>query len=220
MANLRSLGLQSGVNFSSYETTPDVNADVAPGWIFGAQAQWQWSENWLLQPEIRWVQKKLSYVGDSPTGATLDLDASANYLELVLLAQVRWNLAGMRPFLFFGPNLGFRTGDSVRVKLNGVEVSNSNLSLAYTSTDFALDVGGGADIPISESIEFFFMLRGSIGWVDVTKSQSLNYRSRGLQLLAGIHFLVGSENKPGRRLRTKSGSKSGPSNGLSNGEDQ
>ena len=94
--------------------------------------------------------------GFKSSGASSSFDLAAGFIEVPLVVRVQFARASsVKPFLSFGPSVGFRVSCSVSVKAAGASSSSSCDDLLGTSgpsvssTDFSGVFGGGVEFNAS-----------------------------------------------------------------------
>ena len=184
-------GVQLGLNHNTFTTSPNVSPSYHPGLIIGGLLELGFNEYVYVQPEFRYTQKGFEYRSGSG-GDQLLIEASANYIEIPVLMKFKLLPESfVRPFFIVGPNIGFKVSDTVDVTLgNGrtSETYRSTMSLKFTTLDFALDTGAGAEWYINADLSLFGLFRYSYGLIDVAESGTMNWKSRGVQFLGGALF--------------------------------
>jgi opacity protein-like surface antigen len=175
-------GFQAGLNFANATTDPDLSLSSRTGLMVGAFTEFAVAPGFSIQPEIFYIQKGAKLVF-GPATATFKLD----YVEIPLLAKYKFELTEFTPYLFAGPNVGFR------VQAEGVaegygESGSTDLSSEFESTDFALDFGAGAEFGISPAASVLFGVRYSLGLGNQAKQGGGSWKNRGIQITAGIYF--------------------------------
>jgi hypothetical protein len=175
-------GFQAGLNIANATTDPDLSLSSRAGLMAGAFAEFSVAPAFSIQPELFYIQKGAKLVF-GPASATFQLD----YVEIPLLAKYKFELTEFTPYLFAGPNVGFRVNAQGVAEANGQSASQ-DLSSEFESTDFALDVGAGAEIGISPASSLLFGVRYSLGLGNQVKQGGGSWKSRGVQITAGIYF--------------------------------
>lgn len=170
----------AGANINDYTTTPALNSNSYTGILLGVEMDLGIHSVFHLNPQFRFVQKGFSYVQSGFT-----TEAVANYLEFPLLVKAVFPTGSLiSPHIVFGPNFGIKIGDTVTVP-NG-----SIIALRYSSIDIAVDMGVGAEFDIQNGLSAYLQTRYSLGVYDVADATTNDWKSRGLQFIAGIMFPI------------------------------
>ena len=173
-------GGYAGANINNYTTTPALTSTNYTGLLLGVEMDMGIHSVFHLNPQFRFVQKGFSY-----TQAGFTTEAVANYLEFPLLVKAVFPTGSLiSPHIVFGPNLGIKIGDTVTVP-NG-----SIIALRYSSIDIAIDMGVGAEIEIQNGLSGYLQFRYSLGVYDVADATTNDWKSRGMQIIAGILFPI------------------------------
>ena len=163
-----SLGAKMGLTQTNISQTPESWDDATSyraGFTAGMFLNYEFNDNFSLQPELLYVQKGVDatlYEGFIDIGATLSLE----YFELPLLAKYRF--AGMKkvtPYIYGGPSFSYALSSELKgtVSILSAEVDFS--SLTHT-TDFGIIMGGGIEVPAG-SVTLLFDGRFMYGFTNV-----------------------------------------------------
>ena len=175
-------GLQAGVNFANATTDPDLSLSSRTGLMVGGLVEIDVAPSFFIQPEVFYIQKgaKLNL---GPATVTWKLD----YIEIPILAKYKFGLTEFSPYLFAGPNVGFRVNAQIVGEANG-QLEQQDLSEAYESVDFALDFGAGAEFSVGPAASVLFGVRYSLGLSNQIKEGGGSWKNRGIQITAGVLF--------------------------------
>jgi hypothetical protein len=112
-----------------------------------------------------------------------------SYLEVPLLIGYRFPSSSVRPYIFGGANVGFKTGCSFEAASGGSSVSvgcdDPQIGLDVSSTDIAAVGGVGLDVPTGTS-SFRFDLRFALGLTKLAKDAEV--KNRGFTL--GVAYMI------------------------------
>lgn len=175
-------GFQAGLNFANATTDPDLSLSSRTGLMVGAFSEFTVAPGFSIQPELFYIQKGAKLVA-GPATATFKLD----YLAIPLLAKYKFELTEFKPYLFAGPNVGFRVNAEGVAEANGRSASE-DLSSEFESTDFAFDFGAGAEVGISPGASLLFGVRYSLSLGNQINQGGGSWKNRGIQITAGIYF--------------------------------
>jgi hypothetical protein len=116
---------------------------------------------------------------------TLTGSYDLSYLTLAVLPRIGYSLGRVAPYLVVGPELGFLlTGEIVNSMGNVTDIKDN-----FTSTDFGLVIGLGADVPISSRGALVFELRGTLGLVSIDgQGDGDDVKNRGLLFMLGYQY--------------------------------
>jgi hypothetical protein len=172
------VGVQVGPAIYGIDTagSPDMGAGVAVGLTTDIKI----NRYFYAQPEVMYIQK-----GASTDSGLTDVTLTRHYLEIPLLvkAMTQEEHFGVRPFGFFGPNLGFHLGSDVNVKTTVSLNDHTDLM------DFSLDMGFGAEKTVANKVAAFAAFRGSVGLIDTSDVQG-DQTNYGIQILFGARYSI------------------------------
>jgi hypothetical protein len=167
-----SAGIKGGVNFSDIATDPvdEACCERKTGLTAGLFVDIPFTATFGLQPEFLFSQK----------GATFGevVDVEVDYFEVPVLLRADFSSAPTRPFVLFGPTLGFLT--KARQTIGGVE---EDIKDDLESFDLGFAVAGGIQFGRG-SIE----ARYTHGLSDPDKDPDFKARNRVASILAGFRF--------------------------------
>lgn len=213
------LSLTGGVNLTSLDA--DTNGALAPDFesltrmSIGLAATIPVSDRFELQLGGRYAQKggRLDVLGlmemmgdmlggfeEAPPGTSLNADFEMDYLELSVLARVRFPLSGDRVsgHLLAGPALGLQSSCEGIVNVSGLDEPAFNVSSDCDDADFGfrkIDVGlaGGAgiDIGLTDSVDAHVGLLYTLGLSNVSEDDGGSLKHRALTIRTGLVFPIG-----------------------------
>ena len=217
------LGLRAGVNLATYNI--DYGSNLPAGskpeqpsnatlLTIGVPFQMAFSEHFVLQAELNFIQKglaqKSSFTSQS-TSFSIDNKLIINWLELPILAKARFGSdVGFGGGVFFGPSIGYglsgkSTGTSTTT-INGKSTTTSDSDDVnfkddeHSRADFALNLGGEVNYG-----GIFLDIRYQIGLTNMVTNTNnavstgdISARTRGLAFTAGYRFPIDGDNKPSK----------------------
>ena len=151
------VGFQAGVNWATLSGNGSYFLGSHTGFQAGAQADIPYSYWFSLMPTVRFAQRGFSFINSNASG-------TLNYLEVPVLAKFNVPTTyGFTPFVFVGPNFGFKTGTGGDAMLEG----------SVHFFDFGLDTGVGAQFQLNQTTRFFADFEYYVGLTDVTADSNL-----------------------------------------------
>ena len=183
-----SLGFQGGINLANAKITPDLSTKTRTGFMGGAVLKIAFSDMFSVQPEVMYVQKgaKYSDVMNIPGYGDVAFDATFmfDYIEVPVLLKATFGSTGFRPFLYAGPNIGFKMSSELKLEAMG-QSETQDLKDETESIDFAVDFGAGAELKFAEMTTVFATVRYSLGLTDIIKDPDVTGKSNGIQIMVG-----------------------------------
>lgn len=179
-----SWGLKGGVNFANALLAPDLPAGFSKsartGFIGGAFVEARLSGTFSLQLEAFYTQKGFE-VSSAAGKATSRLD----YLEFPLTAKATFGSGPFRPYLFAGPNVGYRLSADAETGSGSGDIRD-----ATRTTDIAVDLGAGVSYQLREGPRLVLEGRYSVGLVNIfnTGPAGGTVNTRDLKILGGVTF--------------------------------
>jgi hypothetical protein len=182
------LGFQGGINLANAKITPDISTSTRTGFMGGAVLEVEFSDIFSVQPEVLYIQKGAKYsdvmpvpsVGDVPFDATFKFD----YIEIPVLLKATFGSSSFRPFVFAGPNVGFKMKSELEIEAMG-QAATQDLKDETESIDFAIDFGAGGEFKIAKVTTVFASVRYSLGLTDVIKDPDASAKTTGIQIMVG-----------------------------------
>jgi hypothetical protein len=172
----KALGIKGGVNLFKPYGDDVVSIDYYTSFAVGVFYYHAFSEIFVLQPELYYSVKGGKETGDS----VLKL----SYIDIPVLLKFNLPLEGKSwaPNLYAGPYLAF---------LMGADVDGHDVKDYFSSTDFGLVVGAGADFHLSEGKHLLELdFRYSMGFTKIydADQQDIEAFNNGFQFLLGFGF--------------------------------
>ena len=115
MAQL-SIGPRAAVNFSNaaFDSDQEVNSGNLLGFAFGVAAEIGVSGSFSIQPEVLFSQSGFILKDEFELlGEPVDLNVRYNYLQIPLLAKLKFGSGATVFNVFAGPHVGFGLGDII-----------------------------------------------------------------------------------------------------------
>ena len=182
-------GFLGGFNISSVGFNPEQSYDLSARnrANLGAFAEFAVTPNLLIETRGMYVQKG---VKASSSEERFTANISANYLTFPLLLKVKANRANWKPYFVVGGELGFKTSSGASLFAYGQEEQDEDFNDGVKSTDFALDFGGGIEVPgkrVSFLIEGIYSL-GLMNLVEVLDPDVTSAKTRTFLVNVGVRF--------------------------------
>ncbi|HEX7571708.1 MAG TPA: porin family protein [Bacteroidota bacterium] len=189
-----------GVNFGTASISPTpvyptgYTQGGRTGMKFGAQAELGFAKMFYVEMEPSFIGKGYSING--PQGSAT---VSVSELQFPVLFKVKFMKGVIRPYAFAGPNIGFVLASTLSYSITGQTIPDQDLKSQTSSTDFAIDFGGGAEYNVTPKIGITLDVRYSLGVGNlanppatpgqVATTSQTNHAS-GFQILAGVMFHI------------------------------
>ncbi len=143
-----------GGSFTHLSWTPEEEDVERSNWTrpaAGAFAGLELGDTVSLEARVFWLRKgvQMSVSGDPRQGR-----AFVEQIAVPVLVRARWNMPRLRPFLVAGPELAFKRQAKLWTERAGVRIEDDEFDSTVASTDVALDIGAGVEIPT-----------GAVSWV-------------------------------------------------------
>ena len=171
-----------GVNFSKVQFEEDEDefkTDMSSGLVIGAGVDVPIAEMFSFAPEILYSQKG-GKNGDLSDGTT-DVKLKIGQVQIPLLFKAKFAPMGTsaRPFVSFGPAVGFTT--SAKFEVEGFD--DEDIKDDVETMDFSGVIGGGVEFGRG-IVEY----RYDHGFRDLDKDTSSEARARTHSILFGFRF--------------------------------
>jgi hypothetical protein len=175
-----SFGLQLGVTVSNAALNAPIASGAKRGFDLGAFVEAPVIPGFLyFQPELSYVQKGADNGFFGTTGA-----AQLNYLEVPLLAKVKFNIPHARPFILAGVGMGYLLG--AHTETGGPIMPSSRLN----TIDISAVLGGGVSFPLTSSPDGALMSFSARYTNSLTSADAAagDWRSRVFSILVGVQI--------------------------------
>ncbi len=192
------IGLLGGEDFAGSQTMPspfpNSTAQGATGYVFGLAYEQSLFGPLSILSEMFVVQRTFKDATTFPSGSPNQGNAESwiqklTYLQTPILLKITpadWVVA---PFVFIGPNIGFKLSATTVTDTSGVPTTYDQNSL-FNFIDLGLDVGGGLQAKILPIMWLFADVRYTFGLVDVynsvTTSNAGNPKARDVKWTGGV----------------------------------
>jgi hypothetical protein len=189
-------GLMVGVGIYG-ESQTGVSLSSNTGFMGGGLLDISFNNIVSLRPGIEYVARgaSMSENGEDSDGVPLNISANLtlNYLAIPIDVKVKIPTAspGFCPYALVGLNTAFLLSANAKETASGDGESvteNTDVGSYFTTIDFGLDLGVGADIPVGNIIPFVeFSYYLGIANVDATAGDP-SLTNHGFEIKAGIKF--------------------------------
>ncbi len=161
------------------------------------------SENISLRFTPMYLQKGGEVTFTEPGLGEETFAYKMGYLEVPALLKIDLGKSSVRPYLMAGPTLGFNLSSKLNYSASAIGVETDAKDITE-STDLGLTFGAGVSLPAGASA-IFVEGRYALGLADVAKEGAITLmgeelvagdaevKTRGLQLMTGISFPLGSK---------------------------
>lgn len=186
------IGAKVGLTSATVTGDDAEGAESLNGFSGGVFATFQLSPAFAIQPEVLYMSK----------GASVDIedeftaDLKLRYIEIPVLAKVSFGTGVLRPNVFAGPAIAFRTGCEIEAgdgEFSGtVDCDDDELDIgAFKTTDFGAVVGVGFDYDLgSAALLVDARLDLGLSSLDDTGTDA-DAKNRAWSFLVGASFPVG-----------------------------
>jgi hypothetical protein len=187
--NLR-LGILGGLNFSTAAVSPTQAYELSARKRANLGGFVEYAVTPTLSLEARGMYLQKGEKADFGPNQFFRGTVSIDYLSFPVLLKVKANRPTWKPFLIVGGELAFKTNAKAVLEASGLEEEDTDFDAGVRATDFALDFGGGIEIPsgrISFRIEGLYSL-GLLNLVAIPEDAVENVKTRTFLVNAGIGF--------------------------------
>lgn len=205
-----SVGIRSGVQWSNIHQTDLVDA-VAPdfdniqSFQVSAVGEYALSDLFALQSELGYVRKGFGYrqgtdvnLFDLPLPVGVKAEARFKYLEMPVLAKLKFGGRQMKAYVMAGPYLGYAVDGQLVTRTDGlIEVDLTNTDINLDAINYErFEIGGtvGAGVSYDAGFGTFFVdaryQHGFTGLYDLPLVDE-TVRNRGFGLSAGFALPLG-----------------------------
>ncbi len=162
----------------------------------GAFLSAQLSPTFAVQPELLYAPRGSQ---NTETGTTIKL--KLNYIQVPVLLKflIPMENASVKPALFAGPYVGFRSG--CKAEAAGLSVDCGTEADSIKKMDYGATFGGGVEIPfgkVSGLVEARYDF-GLTSWDD--SSNGGDIKNRALSIFVGVAFPLGKGKAEASRTR-------------------
>lgn len=186
------VGVKGGLNLTDVSIdVADITTDSKTGLVGGLFAEFGLGDMFAVRPEGLYSQK-----GFKTTDSGIDLKLKLDYIEVPVLLVARIGESQIRPVVFAGPVIGFKTTCKVSGSAEGVTVDadcadQAGGEIDVSSTDFGAAFGGGVEIDAG-TFTLLFDGRYTLGLKDIDSSSDAgSAKNRAWSFMAGAGFGIG-----------------------------
>jgi hypothetical protein len=158
-AEIPTFGVLGGIHLANLALDPDpddVSLDSLARANIGGFAEFGLAPNLSLQARAMYVRKG-ARLEQRIEEVDLRAETTIDYITVPVLLKIRADTAKIRPYVVVGPEIGFKTRAGASLSTNPPmpmdlvaqveEELNDQVKDNVSSTDVALDFGGGIEIP-------------------------------------------------------------------------
>ena len=128
-------GVVVGQNVATIKSKQGSSQDVITGLVGGVALQVVWPKGFVVQPELLYSQKGVTFSGN---GAKFDM----NYLEIPVKATYRLHMAEVKPFVFAAPYGAY----AIKVAEDSNVANNEITPDQIKKMDYGIALGAGFDV--------------------------------------------------------------------------
>jgi len=175
-------GLKSGLNISSLYGEDTEGLDSKLGFVGGFFISYQSKNVFILQPEVSYTTK-----GATAKIESVNFTLAYDYIEIPILFKFEFPLEdnpGIKPAVFAGPFIAFKTRAKVILSVNG-ETEDADIK-SVAPRDYGFQIGGALGLNLGK-YELGFDVRYIHGIISVdTSVNSFDIKNRVINL--NIYF--------------------------------
>jgi len=185
-----SIGIQGGVNFANASVEPDIGKDYTAriGLMVGGLMELDITQFFAFKLDLLYVEKGAKWeteTNDTTSKSTWKFD----YVEFPMLFKAKFEQPMFEVNVFIGPNLG------ILLNAKGIsEVGGESMTIDFKEItrpiDIAFDFGGGGEFAFNPKVALFTNIRYSLGVYDIDETDIGEWKSNGIQILAGTKFTL------------------------------
>jgi hypothetical protein len=190
-----------GLSFADLDMS--MHADGRTAFGFGGVYDFDFSDRLTLHIEGMYLQK--GGIIDFPDPGP-DVKLKSDYLELPILIKISFG-RDIRPYFEMGPSFGLLLASSIEAEFEGVTYS-ATIQEITSGLDVGFTAGGGIDYYLGNKKLFIqtrytysanrMRIHGTAQLEGGGQSEIINfaddyYKNKGLQVLAGISFLLNTD---------------------------
>jgi len=176
-------GVLGGVNLAKFSGDND-SSDTHTGLLAGVFYQAEVAPAFYIEPQLRFNRRGGDVTG-TLAGQTGSAQTGLSYLDLPVYAKYKFNAGSFAPFVFAGPNFGFKIGGTQKFVVNGNTISEADADGVKTF-DLGLDFGLGGEVALTEGLNLSISGSYSLGLLDIVDAGTL--KNRGIQVYAGLSW--------------------------------
>lgn len=178
------IGPMVGIVNSSFRGDDADDAGSRTSFLAGGFVWFPLSRQFALEPELLYVKKGAETTIEDVTG-TLAID----YIEIPLLAQIRFPSQSVTPYILIGPAFSFRAGCRLSIESGDAELSTDcgDADVGISDTDFSLIGGLGLEVQ-----NFMVSLRYDHGLSQLPSEGEADAYNRAIAITFGYAFRLGN----------------------------
>ncbi|NUO00476.1 MAG: PorT family protein [Saprospiraceae bacterium] len=194
MAQL-SIGPRAAVNFSNaaFDSDEEVNSGNLLGFAFGAVAEIGISDMFAIQPEVSFSQSGFVLKDEFELlGESVDLNVRYNYLQIPLLAKLKFGSGPAVVNVFAGPHVGFGLGDiDFEAELMGEKETDTQSweDTGFSRFDFGVTGGVGVSFAAGPG-KLGIDLRYQLGLNNISDEDGDDDKASNRNFQAGVSYLI------------------------------
>jgi len=188
MAQL-SIGPRVAVNFSTvaFDEEDGVDINNLLGFAFGAAAEIGISDMFAVQPEVSFSQHGFSSEEDFGTG-TVDFDVIFNYVQIPVLAKLKFGSDAVVINVLAGPHVGFGIGD-VTFKVDDEKETQPWDEVGIQKFDFGITGGAGVSFAAGPG-NLGLDLRYQLGLSNLNEEDEDGEKATNRNFQIGLSYLI------------------------------
>lgn len=199
------LGLKGGGNFGTVHATEALNSlapdfKYATGAVAGGVAEIGFGRYFAFQPEVQWMQKGFRFdegidvpVGNINIPAGVEATIRTNYIEMPLLAKVKFGNDLVQGYALLGPSFGYALNGKLITRTRFLfEFDPIRTNLNFNDLDynrFEVSGVGGLGVQLNfNGIKWFTDARYTYGFTELYNFPVVNeqIKNRGIALTTGV----------------------------------
>lgn len=188
------INVLGGLDFAKI-TEAGENAYTPTHINFGVTGEYSVLPYLAVESGLKFVQKGAG-VRLTVAAVDFDIDAKIKYLQIPLYGKMFFLEGAARPFIYFGPSVGFKIGDSVSLSSNaeGASVTTTQTGVLggeVKTLNLCFDLGAGARITISPTMAAVLGVGYSMGLTGINNDASgTSSKTRDVEVFAGVNFVL------------------------------
>lgn len=189
------IGPAVGLNMASLSIEGTTDNSIHAGAIVGAVVELGVFPLGALSIQPHFVQKGTTM--EEPytvfgTSVKYSGPTTLNYIEVPLLLKFSLSALPLSPYVIVGPNFGFLLSATADSLVASGQTSSSDIKNNIASTDIAVDVGAGVEIPLLPLTSLTADLRYSLGLSNNNSASGTistnQIHTRDVKIIVGVLF--------------------------------
>jgi hypothetical protein len=191
------VGVRGGLNYStmSLELAPDEDIDYKTGLHAGVVLAYDIHRVFGLEVDGLYTQKGFK-VQETVGTSVLEGTLTPAYIEIPLLAKLRYPLGGVAPRLLAGGSVAFEVSCKANAKVDGVTVVDGVdcddpqiQAEERKKTEWSLLFGGGVEIAAGPAVVFLDVLY-DLGVTNLDPTSTQTVKNRAWMFSAGLTYTL------------------------------